>query len=130
MINLVIAANIAFDFLKNSAPVDTGNLKENAIRIVQSGENEYQIIVDSKIAPYAVYTNEKWVAARWNGKQNPNEKWIDAAVDNIAQMIASYFGGSLRYSSANLQDRWNNQDYWDDVQRGVITRSDNITSII
>lgn len=129
MNNLDIASYIAFNFLKNSAPVDTGNLKENAIRIVQSASNEYQIKIDAKIAPYTVYTNEKWVAARWKGKQNPNEKWIDAAVDNIAQMIASYFGGSMRYSSSALQDRWDNQNYWDDVQRGVIIRNDNIKSI-
>lgn len=129
MTKLAVCAFIAWDFLKNSAPVDTGNLKQNAIQIRQIGVNEYEIKVNASIAPYAVYTNERWVAARWNGKQNPNEKWIDAAVKNIAEIIASYLGGDLSYVEQYEDERWMNQAYWDAVQRGEIVRNDNIISI-
>lgn len=129
MNKLDICAYIAWDFLRESAPVDTGNLKQNAIRIVKVSDEEYQIIVDADIAPYAVYTNERWVSPKWGGKQNPNEKWIDAEVKNIAEIIASYLGGDLSYVEQYEDERWMNQAYWDAVQRGEIVRDDNIISI-
>ena len=129
MTKLAMCAFIAWDFLRQSAPVDTGNLKQNAITIRHTGLNEYQIKIDASIAPYAVYTNEKWVAASWNGKHNPNEKWIDTAVKNIAEMIAAYLGGDLSFSQKHEDERWVNQEYWQAVQKGEIVRDDNIISI-
>ena len=129
MSTLAKCANIAFIFLRQSAPVDTGKLKKNAIIIRHTGPDEYQITIDSSIAPYAVYTNEKWVAASWNGKQNPNEKWIDEAVKSIAEMLAEFLGGSLSYIPSHEDNRWENKKYWDAVQIGEIKRNDNIISI-
>ncbi|MBQ0099308.1 MAG: hypothetical protein KBS91_02035, partial [Firmicutes bacterium] len=45
------------------------------------------IYINEDIAPYMPFTNEKWVAKRWNGKQNPNEQWFDNAVKFIVDEI-------------------------------------------
>jgi hypothetical protein len=93
--HLTIIANKASWILRDAAPVDTGNLKENAIRIVYSSKDECTLGVDGFIAPYAVYTNEPWTSPKWNGIPNPNEHWIDNAVKRIAEMIAEQLGGTL-----------------------------------
>jgi hypothetical protein len=121
-------AEWAFEYLKSCAPVDTGNLKENAIQIIQSAPEEYQIIIDSSIAPYAVYTNEKWISPQWRGKKNPNEKWIDKAVNHIAQRLCDMLDGRIT-TREGMPERWDNKKYWLAVQRGEITRNDNIIAI-
>jgi hypothetical protein len=121
-------AEWAFEYLKSCAPVDTGNLKENAIQIIQSAPEEYQIIIDSSIAPYAVYTNEKWISPQWRGKKNPNEKWIDKAVKHIAETICQMVGGKFT-TRRGVKPRWDNKKYWDAVKKGKITRNDNIIAI-
>jgi hypothetical protein len=76
-------------FLRNylviKAPFRTGNLALNGIGTVQkvglvTGAT-YEIAIGGEIAPYVVYTNEKWVAEKWNGATNPNENWIQRAID-------------------------------------------------
>lgn len=67
--------------IRNVAPVDTGNLKNNAIRFEFIDENTFKIYVDESIAPYMPYTNEIWLSERWINKKtgikakNPNEGW-------------------------------------------------------
>ena len=68
-----------FFILKRTAPVDTGNLKNNAVRIAWKNMHTAIIYVDDSVAPYMPYTNEPWVAARWKGKRNPNQYWFDRA---------------------------------------------------
>lgn len=85
-----------FDRLKSLSPIDTGNLRYNAIRIEFPNENECNIYVDEDIAPYMPYTNEPWISPRWNGKKNPNEKWFDNAVKVIANDVALATQGELQ----------------------------------
>lgn len=66
----------------------------NAIRSEWRGDNEAKIYVDKKIAPYVPYTNETWVAERWNGKQNPNEAWWQNAIAQIVEQLNQEFGGT------------------------------------
>ena len=73
----------------------TGNLRNTATYVIKTSENEVQIFVDSAIAPYVVYTNEPWVSPKWKGKQNPNEKWFERAVEMVAQELAAMLGGTL-----------------------------------
>ncbi len=112
-IKLEILAAKVRAHLRASAPVDTGNLRDNAIQVVQVSDKEMQVKVDGSIAPYAVYTNEKWVAPRWKGKENPNEKWIDGAVSEVVDILAHELGGKVDYDKQEWQDRWNNKNYWD-----------------
>ena len=89
------ACEYAVAALKGCAPVDTGNLKYNAVRIEWVSEKECKIYVDESIAPYMPYTNEPWISPRWNGKKNPNEKWWQNACELAIGEIANYLGGEL-----------------------------------
>ncbi len=69
-----------FNELRKVTPIDTGNLRYNGALIEYSrGGNVCEIYVDGDgedgIAYYMPFTNEPWVARRWNGKPNPNEGW-------------------------------------------------------
>lgn len=81
--------------LKAKAPIDTGNLRNNAIRY-KFENNKCIIYVDQKVAPYMVYTNEPWISPRWNGKKNPNEKWFDNATKHIVESLAETLHGSFK----------------------------------
>jgi hypothetical protein len=72
-------------------PYDTGNLKFNAIKGMWINENLYRIYIDEAVAPYVYFTQERWE----NGK-NPNEGWIEKAVNYIAMFIARKLGGSIQ----------------------------------
>jgi hypothetical protein len=61
--------------LKPTSPIDTGNLRNNAIRYEYIDKNTCKIYVDENIAPYMPYTNEPWTSPRWKGAKNPNEGW-------------------------------------------------------
>jgi hypothetical protein len=81
--------------LKVFAPKDTGNLSLNAIRIVQVAPSKYQIIIGGEIAPYAVYTNAEWQSQRWAGKVNPNQGWVNRAIDNAKPVLMSILSGAI-----------------------------------
>ena len=84
--------------LKLFAPKDTGNLSLNAIRLVQVNPSEWQIIIGGEIAPYAVYTNEKWQSARWSGKRNPNEGWVNRAIESAKPNLNLIMSGKISVS--------------------------------
>ena len=85
-------ANEIFDTLKPLVPYDTGNMANNATTMVKTAPNEYQIYVDAKIAPYVYYTNEPWIAPKWNGKPNPNEHWWNDAIEAIIERDIARLG--------------------------------------
>ena len=91
-------ANRFIELLMLLAPKDTGNLAFNAIRLEWVSEKEAVIYVDGDgetgIAPYMPFTNEPWVADRWNGKPNPNEAWWQNAISQIVEQLNSEFGGT------------------------------------
>ena len=102
--------------LKLFAPKDTGNLSLNAIRLVQVKPDEWQIIIGGEIAPYAVYTNEKWQSQRWAGKRNPNEGWVNRAIESATPNLNLIMSGAITpsefdklilESATELQDQLN-----------------------
>ena len=86
--------NQCFWEVQQHSPIDTGNLRYNAIKLEKEG-NDYVIYVDQKIAPYMVFTNEPWISDKWGGKQNPNEGWFDKVAELVAKKIASALGGKI-----------------------------------
>ena len=114
-VNLQAEAETAFEYLRSVCPVDTSNMK-NTMTLVQTDERTYQIKIGGAKAPYAVYTNEKWIANRWNRKKNPNEKWIDKAVIAIVSDITARYRGKV--TSAGDIDRWDNRRYHERMERG------------
>ena len=93
----------ALEKVRMTAPIDTGNLRYNAIFGYYKDANTFVIEVSGEppnigIAPYMPYTNEKWISPKWNGKQNPNEGWWEKAAKEVAEMIAFEI-----YKGANLK---------------------------
>lgn len=71
------------------APYDTGNLAMNSIRIVGNSV----VIGGEDIAPYAPYTNEPWSSEKWKGKKNPNEGWVQRAIEEALPIIQRVLSG-------------------------------------
>jgi len=76
----------ALNSIKNSAPFDTGNLRDSvyAIDLPNGG---FEIYIDTTKAPYAVYTLEAWISDYWKGKKNPNERWDDVATAEFKEIL-------------------------------------------
>ena len=110
-VSLFRLAATGMSMMRERSPVDTGNLRNNGIRIEQTAENEFTISIGGAYAPYAVYTNEKWMSPRWRGRKNPNEHWIDNAVEDVVDMICDLTGGKLSRFSG-VEDRLCNTKYW------------------
>lgn len=106
------ACSEILDYLQSISPFDTGNLREQ-IKGLEIGENEYQISIGGPLAPYAVYTNEKWVSPRWKGRENPNEHWINMGVEKAVYRTAAFLKGEVSFNNQELIDRWDNKSYWD-----------------
>lgn len=94
---VVLCSNIV-ERIRNVAPIDTGNLRYNAIRYEFVDEKTCKIYVDESIAPYMKYTNESWdnFAPPLQGKKNPNEKWwenkaLPSVVRAIEELLADKF---------------------------------------
>lgn len=73
-------------------PYDTGHLKDDAIKGMWVG-NTYRIYIDETVAPYVFYTQEPWEDRP--GK-NPNEGWVEKAVDYLAHYINSRIKGEIK----------------------------------
>ena len=56
----------------------------------------FMIKIDLAKAPYMPYTNEPWLAKRWNGKKNPNEGWWENAVKKVVEYLAQALGGEIQ----------------------------------
>lgn len=74
------------------APKDTGNLVINAIKSVYE-DGVWQVVIGGELAPYAVYTNEPWVSPHWKSATNPNENWIQKAIESVRTVIVGIFQG-------------------------------------
>lgn len=112
----------ALERIKKLSPYASGNLHDHGIVWRQTGKGVYEIHIGGSPAPYAVYTNEPWVAAFWEGKPNPNEHWIDKGVQTIVNDILVKTGGKL-VSTTGEKERWANKSYWDrQLSEGNITQ--------
>ena len=81
-------------YARNVCPYDTGNM-HNTIRVEAVSPTEVRVIIGGDLAPYAPYTNEPWISERWRGKKNPNEGWIDNAVETFVQKTAKQLRGNI-----------------------------------
>lgn len=86
----------ALRILRQHSPVRTGNLRYNATNAERITTDTVSVYIDGDIAPYAPYTNETWISPKWNGKKNPNEGWVDRAVEEIVAHLAAELGGEWR----------------------------------
>lgn len=80
-----IAALIIETACRIYAPKDTGNLSMNGIRSVYEN-GMWQVVIGGEVAPYAVETNEVWEKGK-----NPNEGWVENAINSVKQSIVGVF---------------------------------------
>lgn len=94
---LDLATKYVQSVLQMFAPKRTGNLAFNSIRELQEFKTPTQnvIAIGGELAPYAVYTNEKWISPRWSGRSNPNEQWIERAIYYARPIVEMIMGGSI-----------------------------------
>ena len=120
-ISLYQLTRTALKTVKARSPYHTGNLRDKGITMLKTGRREYTIFIGGTNAPYAVYTNEVWVAPFWRDKKtgkmrkNPNEHWIDRAVEEVVDEICKATGGRLSTISG-IDERWTNKAYWESAE--------------
>ena len=91
-------ADFLLTWLQIKAPKRTFNLAVNGIRKAYDDLTGYPIIViGGETAPYAIYTNEPWIAERWMGKQNPNQWWIQNAILEVITTIQAIMSGEITH---------------------------------
>lgn len=91
-------ADFLLTWLQIKAPKRTFNLAVNGIRKAYDDITGYPIIViGGETAPYAIYTNEPWIAERWMGKQNPNQWWIQNAILEVITTIQAIMSGEITH---------------------------------
>lgn len=83
-----------FYAVRTLCPVDTGNMKFNAMRF-RIENDKFIIEIDEIIAPYVFYTIEKWISPRWNGRKNPNEGWFERGIEFALSEIANKYGARI-----------------------------------
>lgn len=103
-------ADKCLSLLKSLSPIDTGNLRYNAIKLEWVDSNTARLFVDERIAPYMPYTNEVWehklirmgnfvkgeTVERMRTWDNPNEGWFNRAAKAVAEYLTEQTGGELR----------------------------------
>lgn len=85
----------AVELVKKVAPIDTGNLRYNAINYEFLDADTCIIKVSLDVAPYMPYTNEPWVSPRWKGKPNPNQGWWQEAFLKVLTYLADELEGEI-----------------------------------
>lgn len=53
------AAEKSRNFVKPMLPIKTGNLRNNALKVLRTEDGQYEIYIDTLIAPYVQYPNVK-----------------------------------------------------------------------
>lgn len=108
------AADFLVLWLQVKAPKDTGNLALNAIRKAYDDNGMPLIVIGGEVAPYAVFTNEPWIDDKWNGRQNPNQGWVQRAIQEAVPTMQMFLSGTMtqedienlnRVASVTLQDQ-------------------------
>jgi len=92
--------NQAVDYLvivlRIRAPKETWNLTYNGIRKTWNPTAmTWEIVIGGEPAPYAVFTNEPWVADRWGGATNPNQGWIQEACEEARPTLIAIMSGAI-----------------------------------
>lgn len=89
---LDLATKYVQSVLQMFAPKRTGNLAFNSIRELLDFKTPSRSVIGigGEIAPYAVYTNE-----RWSRGNNPNEQWIERAIYYARPIVEMIMSGSI-----------------------------------
>ncbi len=117
------ALKLLHEALVARAPKKSWNLALNGIVTVQDGTERY-IVIGGEVAPYAEYTNENWDQFQppLKGKKNPNEGWIESAIEFCLPMIEQIMSGTLtieeikEWKKQNIETKLK-QDYKEHLEK-------------
>lgn len=88
-----LAVDYLVQWLRIKAPKDTFNLALNGIRKAWNPDTwNWEVVIGGETAPYAVYTNEEWLA---RPGVNPNQAWIQKACQEAKPILVAILGGIL-----------------------------------
>lgn len=95
--------------LRVHCPYDTGILSQS----IEQTSDFSAVLIGGENAPYAPYTNESWdlFQAPLYGKKNPNEGWIDMAIQEAVPYIKSALSGQLTEKEATELLQMYNEQY-------------------
>ncbi len=83
-------------WLRIRAPKDTWNLTNHGIRKVWNPVRfSWEVVIGGEPAPYAIYTNEPWISTKWHGAINPNQGWIQMAVEEAKPTLIGILSGVI-----------------------------------
>ena len=109
-------------WLQIRAPKDTGNLALNGIRKAYDPETQTALIViGGEVAPYAIYTNEARIDDRWNGAQNPNQGWIQFAIEEARPVLIMILSGTMTQEDVDALNRINSITLQDSLDTRAIS---------
>lgn len=81
------ACRLIYSVIRARCPIDTGNLATHGITI----ESDFsKIFIGNEVADYAEYTNEPWTHGT-----NPNEGWIDNAIQESLPLVKNLLSGTI-----------------------------------
>jgi hypothetical protein len=103
------AAKSAQNFVRPMLPRKTGNLQDNAFKLVMgespSGLPSYGITIDLSIAPYAQYPNVKRIIdSQWPSMQTKFQKQLEITLQN---QQSGLWGNTSDFTRVNNQDLGN-----------------------
>lgn len=97
---LYLAQDIILAHLRVYCPFDTGNLSKS----ITPDNNSLVITIGDEDVQYAPFTNESWN----NGHKNPNEGWINKALDAALPIVDKFLAGSVTEEEAREIVKANN----------------------
>jgi len=82
-----------------NCPYDKGNLLRAIKLEYHIDDMGFDIIIDKD---YMVYTNETWISPKWNGRNNPNERWFNDAFALATDYIGRAISGNMNEDFSDL----------------------------
>jgi hypothetical protein len=103
---LYLAQDIILAHLRVYCPIRTGRL----VATITPDNNSLVITIGDENVQYAPYTNESWdnFASPLKGHKNPNEGWINKALDAALPIVDKFLAGSVTEEEAREIVKANN----------------------
>jgi len=86
--------NTILQIFKVIAPIVTGALEGRIY--IEYTEYGFNIVSDIYYMPY---TEERWLSAKWRGRENPNEGWFREANEQAMRFLSNLIGKELKRES-------------------------------
>ena len=124
-----MAGQIVFWQLRADCPIDTGNLSQHGIWMSDDGS---KIWIGGELAPYAIYTNEPWSEFDFplKGHTNPNQNWIENAIQKSLQTIKTMLSGDLTDEEVNNLIAENQKTYQKRLDKIAVLKLEKAAEIL